>query len=81
MAAIRDTQDVLIIEETDASGKVRATQDVIILETVPTGFGHVRDTQSVLLIELLNLRDTDIRKNGKVVGVSNRPLPLWLQRS
>src|ERR1700677_477738 len=50
--ALRDTQDVLILEDAGNTGHLRDTQDVLIFETSPQGFGHLRDTQDVLIFEL-----------------------------
>ena len=52
--AIRDTQDVLIVEQPFTSGAIRDTQDVLILEVPTTAFGspgHLRVTQDAMLFE------------------------------
>jgi hypothetical protein len=51
MAALRDTQDALLLE-LPSSGKLRDTQDVLIFEVAPTAVGHLRDSQDVLIFEI-----------------------------
>lgn len=52
MATLRDTQDVLILEQPANVGSLRDTQDVLIFETPTQGFGHLRATQDTLIFEL-----------------------------
>jgi hypothetical protein len=49
--AIRDSQDVLIVEEQETSGNLRVSQDVLVFEQSQTN-GHLRVSQDVLIFEL-----------------------------
>jgi len=88
--AVRDSQDVLIIEQPFTSGHVRDAQDVLILEVPATAFtapGHLRDGQDVMLFEYPFVKAMFVYQpagSNTLVGftpefppVKKQPLGLW----